>query len=391
MTQDDRLVVLDLGRAVAILGVVAVHLCSWVPALPSWLSLLAGSGQYGVQLFFVISAFTICKTLADDRKKGLDTAPLIRRFYLKRFARIAPLYYLGIVIYGVLDRVAIRISHVHVLSAHGTWDVLANALFVHQFVPGAINSVVPGGWSIGVEMAFYVVAPALFLMSRTRRGLWLVAATTLAVCYGTVWFALRGASTNAVINNTFLYYWPPTQFPCFIPGIMLWSYCREKFQHERPDLHMVVLAGVGVTAGYAALLATGAGLNLSYAITPLIAAATGASLLLLFAASREALTKIRIAQKLGERSYGVYIWHFLGIFIFRLIGKTFGAQLQVIPPVLLFALGVTLVTLLAYALSTCSERLVERPASRWMREKLSGGPAPKTPAGSRPATSPATD
>jgi peptidoglycan/LPS O-acetylase OafA/YrhL len=153
---------------------------------------------------------------------------------------------------------------------------------------------------------------------------------------------------------------------------------------------MVVLASDGVTAGYATLLATGAALNLSYAITPLIAAATGASLLLL-AASCEALTKSRIAQKLGERSYGVYIWHFLGIFIFRLIDKTFGAQLQMIPPVLLFALGVTFVTLLAYALSTCSERLVEKPASRWMREKLSGGPASQAPAGSRPATSPATD
>jgi len=39
------------------------------------------------------------------------------------------------------------------------WEVATTALFVHGFHPQTINSVVPGGWSIAVEMTFYAVFP----------------------------------------------------------------------------------------------------------------------------------------------------------------------------------------------------------------------------------------
>lgn len=39
------------------------------------------------------------------------------------------------------------------------WEVATIALFVHGFHPQSINSVVPGGWSIAVEMTFYAVFP----------------------------------------------------------------------------------------------------------------------------------------------------------------------------------------------------------------------------------------
>ncbi len=55
------------GRALAIVGVVAVHLSFQFPNLPHSVTLLARMGQYGVQLFFVISAITIFMTLEADQ------------------------------------------------------------------------------------------------------------------------------------------------------------------------------------------------------------------------------------------------------------------------------------------------------------------------------------
>lgn len=41
------------------------------------------------------------------------------------------------------------------------WFVPVTALFLHGFHPETINSVVPGGWSVAVEMTFYFIFPFL--------------------------------------------------------------------------------------------------------------------------------------------------------------------------------------------------------------------------------------
>lgn len=62
-----RVAALDGGRARAIVGVVAVHLSFQFPqSLPHAVTLVARMGQYGVQLFFAISAITISMTLQID-------------------------------------------------------------------------------------------------------------------------------------------------------------------------------------------------------------------------------------------------------------------------------------------------------------------------------------
>jgi peptidoglycan/LPS O-acetylase OafA/YrhL len=64
-----RVAVLDAGRSIAIVGVVAVHLSFQFPNLPKSVALIARMGQYGVQLFFVISAITILMTLEAERER----------------------------------------------------------------------------------------------------------------------------------------------------------------------------------------------------------------------------------------------------------------------------------------------------------------------------------
>jgi peptidoglycan/LPS O-acetylase OafA/YrhL len=160
MTAAARIAALDVGRTLAVIGVIAVHLAPWMVTSPVWLDMLANLGQYGVQCFFVISAITISASLQHDAQRLSGTREVLRNFYVKRFARIAPLYYLAIIGYTVVDY-ALRLVHGHIQMPHDFSDVIFNLIFIHAWVPSAIDSVVPGGWSIGVEMFFYVIAPAL--------------------------------------------------------------------------------------------------------------------------------------------------------------------------------------------------------------------------------------
>src|SRR5258708_29037807 len=106
-SSEGRIDALDAGRGVAICGVILVHVSLWIPDLPHWLELVASMGQYGVQLFFVISAVTITLSLDDDAKRfGGEPVTIAQRFYIKRFFRIAPLYYVAILAYAIADYLA---------------------------------------------------------------------------------------------------------------------------------------------------------------------------------------------------------------------------------------------------------------------------------------------
>ena len=382
--QRERLSGLDQARSIAIIAVVAVHLSFQFPHLPQWATVLARMGQYGVQLFFVISAITIFMTLGVDSARYRAASHVAARFYIKRFFRIAPLYYVAILAYGAMSWYTYRFmpDHASILGQHDAGDILLNLLFMHAVSPSAINNVVPGGWSIGVEMLFYSIAPVIFFHATTRARLLTITAVLLLACAACLSSGACGGDLPCnVENNSFFYFWPPVQVPCFLVGIWCWHFFSPYLSgHAKLGGRGMSLA-LGMTTLCTMLAAVcGVWIGLANEYAPVFAACGSAALLLVFCSEahqrqtqrqRQRLVG-RIASAVGRESYAIYLWHFLfafaAIYLFkdsRLLAKH-GPVLSLLAFVVVLA-----VTLCAsYLLSRLTDKLIQRFASKLARSLL---------------------
>ncbi len=209
---------IDALRGYAILGVIAAHVSQQVPGLEWPFRALADQGARGVQLFFVVSALTLASSW-HQRKDG--TGP----FFLRRFCRIAPMFWLAILVFLVLDGFAPRWW---APGGIGWPEVVETIFFVHGWHPQSINSVVPGGWSIAVETAFYLVFPLMMLFIRS----WWAAALAFLACY----FALRLLNPIAFnlwpeqpqnLRAEFVFLWLPNQVQAFLAGLLVFHLSRR--------------------------------------------------------------------------------------------------------------------------------------------------------------------
>jgi peptidoglycan/LPS O-acetylase OafA/YrhL len=117
-------------------------------------------GQRGVDLFFVISGFLIVTLLLRERRRTGTVS--LRRFYLRRFLRIFPPYYLTLIL--VAGAAFLGRGN----TAAGMRHDLPFAIFyVSNLVP--MSSLLAITWSLSTEEQFYLVIPAL--EKYARRGL----------------------------------------------------------------------------------------------------------------------------------------------------------------------------------------------------------------------------
>lgn len=338
----ETLAFVDALRGIAILGVIVVHHSQVFRGLGA-VQGVAAYGQMGVQLFFVASAFTLCRSA---QARGGERHGL-RNFYLRRFFRIAPLYWLAIAGYGLLDAGRRVLGRAGGESSYEPANILLNLLFVHGFSPAAYNSVVPGGWSISTEMMFYLIFPALLpVVAATYRRhgrpaliAWPLAGVALSLC-AQAWLG------QGMRNNDWLFCNIVNQLSVFLLGIAAFLRIADGGFAPRPVRDAL---GFGIATAVAALLLLGAGEGvpapLELALAPVAAAVSFAFLLNLGRAGL--FDRARLLLTIGRLSYSMYICHFLFAWagtnlVLRTVGTTPTAQALLYLPTLLLVIAASM-------------------------------------------------
>lgn len=314
-----KLEYINILRGLAVLMVILVHTAQRVQGLHSIAFTIARYGQMGVQLFFILSAYTLCLSM---EKRG--TSEGLMPFYLRRYFRIAPLYYFGILLYAFYNSV-LELG----MQNFSLKNIAANLLLVHGLYFPANNNVVPGGWSIGAEMIFYGIFPFLFQFYRnnlTSRGKIIAASVIgLVVCYVAVQ-TIAFYTEHDTSNNAFLYFSIINQLPVFLLGLSYYFY--SKVRNGEALMHPFLTIGgfVAFTAGALVLFVY----DFHITLTPFV---SGLSFLFLIETIKNVRAiKIRALSKIGQLSYSMYLFHFVfawyvsGV-IFRELHPYLGSEL----------------------------------------------------------------
>lgn len=184
-----RLDGIDILRGLAIFFVLMNHVnmrlvISRVPyarGIPAQLvHTLFWNGQFGVQIFFVVSGFLI--TSIALRRWGSLADVNVRDFYLLRFARIAPLLFLLLIVLSSLHFAHLK-DFVVSSKTGGLGRALFAALTFHVNVLEASRGYLPANWdvlwSLSVEEMFYLFFPVLaWLLGRSKVFVGLLVAFT---------------------------------------------------------------------------------------------------------------------------------------------------------------------------------------------------------------------
>ena len=119
----------------------------------------------GVFLFFTISGFIIA-TQARKSRHSPVSGDFLKSYYWRRLLRIEPPYivllictWLALVVTGYTPEGA---NHFNAEPQSLNLSLLGSMAYMHGLIWGAYPRLFPPGWSLEVEVQFYLVAPLLF-------------------------------------------------------------------------------------------------------------------------------------------------------------------------------------------------------------------------------------
>jgi peptidoglycan/LPS O-acetylase OafA/YrhL len=311
--------------------------------------------RLGVPFFFVLSGFLIWRPWAQAALSGRDL-PALASFVSRRAARILPAYWMTL---AAAAMVLAGSGHPRALDSIGQGVALLTMSQTYfEFAYGALN---PPAWTLVVESAFYALVPLAGWLA-VRHGRTLRAHVTLLgalVAVEVAWCAW--AELAGWPGRTFAML--PAHTGEFAFGMMAAAWTVA----ARPSGRALARAGLG-------LVAVAVAWHLSpyqqpWEVAQDLPAAAGFALLiaaLTLGAGWQRPLSTGPLHWLGERSYGIYLWHFVVLFAWQRAGMWPSAAAASFSDTLL-AMG--LVAPVAIALAAATYRWVELPAVGWARRR----------------------
>lgn len=182
-----RLAYIDAQRGIAALLVIWLHASEVFMQLPKapaggWLFELAwavDTGHIGVVLFFAISGFVIPSSLR--AQSGKTTRSELKVFFIRRFFRLYPAYWVSVVASGLLG--------LYMLSPFSAQTLLLNLTMIQGLL--GVPDVMGLYWTLRIELLFYGVCVVLFMLRLLHQPRWLAAALFASLLSGLAVAAYR--------------------------------------------------------------------------------------------------------------------------------------------------------------------------------------------------------
>jgi peptidoglycan/LPS O-acetylase OafA/YrhL len=287
-------------RGIAVLMVILVHVAQSIGAgtyLSGSIESYVNAGARGVQLFFILSAFTLFSS--NSRRASRENRPLLN-FYIRRAFRILPFWWVMAAVWLTYGAV-----HDHQLMLNSFFLTVTFLFGFFRFNPSL--ELIPGGWSLFVEETFYLILP--FISKRLKSLYDAVGVTILLLFLSILWMRLR-FKIPIFAQNSFAYLSPPTQW--FIFGLGIIGFYAIAHPHIRAFLlnkRASLLIDVLTYMSLALLIGEFYGSNLA--------------LLMLFLASFSPstlfgrLTRNPFLRLFGKYAYSLYLLQFIVLELLR--------------------------------------------------------------------------
>ena len=354
---------LDGVRALAVLSVVASH---------AQVRQLAGGG-IGVDIFFVLSGFLITSLLI--REKQASGTISFSAFYKRRAARLLPALVIVSLVSAPLFAIVRPYKTDAILIGVGT-----ALLYISSWIRAlGISSLGWFGhtWSLSVEEVFYALWPILFsrivrLGSQRRVRAVVVLVFVIAVTY-------RLSLTGFGVSGNWQYNAPDARAEQLLAGCVV----GVILPYFKPPSRWVInawrlLVSVSCVFLLIEVIRPNEPINIYQGGSTVIAAS--ASLVIAFLVSYPSCVlatclKWRLFVWVGQRSYGIYLWHLPLLGLFDLRGWPLRDRV----------LGCAVALMLTPLIAALSYRYIELPFLRRGKSSRADVHESKSPASSLPA------
>jgi peptidoglycan/LPS O-acetylase OafA/YrhL len=309
-------------RGIAVIATIFSHFHTVISTDPqfrkvtpwAWVNQAFSRGFLGVDVFFVLSGFLITSLLLKDG--DINVTSMLRGFYLRRVLRILPALY---TLLAASLLIALWEGFPLSYQWNSTWSALlfiSNWTFRSFFL--RTQDDLGHLWSLAVEEQFYLVWPLVFVILGRFRIHWLavitgISATVLAVAI------YRNHLFYSQLNWLFIY----PKIEARSDAILIGCLCAYVFRYV--SISSKILRNLGYTAATVFVLIAyfyGAaeksflyqgGFTLIAILGGVVVLATA-----ILPSFGGRLLTLGILQWWGQRSYGLYMWHF---FVFRIFSR----------------------------------------------------------------------
>lgn len=296
----------------------------------------------GVSYFFILSGFIMI--VAYHKKERINYFD----YYKNRFARIYPLYVVGLLLYLV--------------TRYSNFSIDKGFLYLlglQSWIPGEAMILNFPGWSISVEFLFYLIFPLLYnhFYSKGNKSIWVV---TIIIWIITQVFCNLYADSSYyegphTKSHEFLYYFPLMHINEFLVGNLAGLFFVKNSKQKNYDVPVVII--------FTAVL-------LFLIFIPLfyhngLMALLFIPLIIFISRNNGVLTRLfslKPMEYLGEASYAIYITHIPVLYILREILKEYNLGIDIVFCIYIVVLIVT--SILFY-------QFIEKPLRDYLKRIIS--------------------